>query len=72
MHTNFSTKHLREVGGKEYFEGLMKAFENNIAAHIDVYGPDNHLRLTGHCTRRRRSTSSASDFQIAAPPSACP
>ena len=25
----------------------MKAFENNIAAHIAVYGPDNHLRLTG-------------------------
>jgi glutamine synthetase len=48
MHTNFSTKHLREVGGREYFEGLMKAFENNISAHIDVYGPDNHLRLTGH------------------------
>ncbi|MGA8672091.1 MAG: glutamine synthetase beta-grasp domain-containing protein [Terracidiphilus sp.] len=48
MHTNFSTKHLREVGGKEYFEGLMAAFQNNIAAHIDVYGPDNHLRLTGH------------------------
>jgi glutamine synthetase len=48
MHTNFSTKYLREVGGKEYFDSLMKAFENNIAAHIDVYGPDNHLRLTGH------------------------
>jgi glutamine synthetase len=48
MHTNFSTKHLREVGGKEYFEALMTAFENNISAHIDVYGPDNHLRLTGH------------------------
>jgi glutamine synthetase len=47
MHTNFSTKHLRDVGGKEYFEALMKAFENNIAAHIEVYGPDNHLRLTG-------------------------
>lgn len=47
MHTNFSTKYLREVGGKEYFESLMKAFENNIAAHIEVYGPDNHLRLTG-------------------------
>ena len=47
MHTNFSTKHLRDVGGKEYFEGLMKAFENNISAHIEVYGPDNHLRLTG-------------------------
>ncbi|HKF47041.1 MAG TPA: glutamine synthetase beta-grasp domain-containing protein [Terracidiphilus sp.] len=48
MHTNFSTKCLREVGGKEYFESLMEAFEDNIAAHIEVYGPDNHLRLTGH------------------------
>jgi glutamine synthetase len=47
MHTNFSTKQLREVGGKEYFEALMEAFENNIEGHIDVYGPDNHLRLTG-------------------------
>jgi glutamine synthetase len=47
MHCNFSTKYLREVGGKEYFEALMKAFEKNIAAHIAVYGPDNHLRLTG-------------------------
>ena len=26
MHCNFSTKYLREVGGKEYFEALMKAF----------------------------------------------
>ncbi len=48
MHTNFSTRWLREVGGKEYFDALMIAFENNIAAHIEVYGPDNHLRLTGH------------------------
>jgi glutamine synthetase len=47
MHCNFSTKYLRETGGKEYFEALMKAFEGNIAAHIAVYGPDNHLRLTG-------------------------
>ena len=47
MHTNFSTKHLREVGGKEYLEALMGAFEKNIPEHIAVYGPDNHLRLTG-------------------------
>src|ERR1700722_1337554 len=47
MHCNFSTKYLREGGGKDYFEALMKAFEGNIAAHIAVYGPDNHLRLTG-------------------------
>ncbi len=47
MHTNFSTKFMREAGGKEYFESLMKAFEKNVAEHIAVYGPDNHLRLTG-------------------------
>jgi glutamine synthetase len=47
MHTNFSTKYMRETGGKEYFESLMKAFEKNISDHIAVYGPDNHLRLTG-------------------------
>ena len=48
MHTNFSTKAIRESGGKEYFESLMKAFEANIgAAMVAVYGPDNHLRLTG-------------------------
>ena len=47
MHCNFSTAHMREVGGKEYFEALMKAFETNRADHIAVYGPDNHMRLTG-------------------------
>jgi glutamine synthetase len=47
MHCNFSTKYLREVGGKEYFEALMKAFSDNVPEHIAVYGPDNHLRLTG-------------------------
>jgi glutamine synthetase len=48
MHCNFSTKYIREVGGKEYFEALMAAFKDNVAEHIAVYGPDNHLRLTGH------------------------
>ncbi len=47
MHTNFSTKYLREVGGKDYFEALMAAFDKYKAEHIAVYGPDNHLRLTG-------------------------
>ena len=41
------TKYLRETGGKEYFESLMKGFSDNVGAHIAVYGPDNHLRLTG-------------------------
>jgi glutamine synthetase len=38
---------MREVGGKSYFEALMAAFEKNLQDHIDVYGPDNHMRLTG-------------------------
>jgi glutamine synthetase len=47
MHANFSTKHMREVGGKVYFEALMAAFDKYKNEHIAVYGPDNHLRLTG-------------------------
>jgi glutamine synthetase len=47
MHCNFSTDYLREVGGKEYFEALMDAFGEAKDDHIAVYGPDNHLRLTG-------------------------
>ena len=47
MHSNFSTTHLREVGGKAYFEALMAAFDKYKNEHIAVYGPDNHLRLTG-------------------------
>ncbi|MFP4282435.1 MAG: glutamine synthetase beta-grasp domain-containing protein [Opitutales bacterium] len=47
MHCNFSTKYMREVGGKDYFLKLMDAFEKNKDEHIAVYGPDNHLRLTG-------------------------
>jgi glutamine synthetase len=47
MHTNFSTEHMREVGGQEYFEALMSAFDDAKDEHIAVYGPDNHMRLTG-------------------------
>jgi glutamine synthetase len=47
MHTNFSTSYLREVGGEEYFEALMAAFDEVRDEHIAVYGPDNHMRLTG-------------------------
>jgi len=47
MHTNFSTEHMRETGGVEYFESLMDAFAEAREEHIAVYGPDNHMRLTG-------------------------
>jgi glutamine synthetase len=47
MHANFSTKFMREKGGKAYFEKLMAAFNKFRDEHIAVYGPENHLRLTG-------------------------
>ncbi len=47
MHSNFSTEFMRSTGGKEYFEALMAAFDKYKNEHIAVYGPDNHLRLTG-------------------------
>jgi hypothetical protein len=47
MHTNFSTKYMRETGGKEYFDALMAAFAAAQDDHIAVYGAENHLRLTG-------------------------
>jgi glutamine synthetase len=47
MHSNFSTEYMRTKGGKEYFEALMAAFDKYKNEHIAVYGPDNHLRLTG-------------------------
>jgi glutamine synthetase len=47
MHSNFSTKYMREVGGKAYFDKLMEAFNKHRDEHIAVYGPENHLRLTG-------------------------
>jgi glutamine synthetase len=47
LHTNFSTKYMRDVGGRDYFGALMAAFEAGQADHIAEYGADNHLRLTG-------------------------
>jgi glutamine synthetase len=47
LHTNFSTRFMREVGGKQYFEALMAVFDEYKDDHIAVYGPDNHMRLTG-------------------------
>lgn len=49
MHANFSNTLLRESGKKEDYDRVCEAFgsEEAIAAHIAVYGADNHLRLTG-------------------------
>ena len=40
-------KKMREVGGEEYFNSIFKSFSSRTKEHIDAYGSDNHLRLTG-------------------------
>jgi glutamine synthetase len=47
MHANFSNSALREAGSRDVFEKVCRAFEPVIKEHIEVYGADNHLRLTG-------------------------
>ena len=47
LHTNFSNKKMREVGGKDYFDAIFNVFETNHTKHIENYGSDNNMRLTG-------------------------
>lgn len=47
MHANFSNSFLRESGKKEDYDKVCEAFRPVTKEHIEVYGPDNHLRLTG-------------------------
>jgi len=47
MHANFSNTLLRTAGSRDAYEKVCEAFRPYIQEHIDAYGPDNHLRLTG-------------------------
>ena len=47
LHTNFSNIKMREDGNKEYFDSIFKSFESRHEIHINAYGSDNHMRLTG-------------------------
>ncbi|NID11101.1 glutamine synthetase beta-grasp domain-containing protein [Fibrivirga algicola] len=49
MHANFSNTALRTSGSKEVYDAICQSFSpaEVVKAHIDVYGADNHLRLTG-------------------------
>lgn len=50
MHANFSNTLLRTSGKKADYDRVCEAFGASpevIKAHIDVYGPNNELRLTG-------------------------
>ncbi|WP_128543490.1 glutamine synthetase beta-grasp domain-containing protein [Larkinella soli] len=47
MHANFSNGILRTAGDKATYDTICQAFAPVIKEHMDVYGADNHLRLTG-------------------------
>jgi glutamine synthetase len=47
MHANFSNSLLRTAGSQVIYNKVCEAFAPVVKEHIDVYGADNHLRLTG-------------------------
>jgi hypothetical protein len=47
LHTNFSTDMMRNESNERYFMSLFSAFETRHEDHINAYGSDNQLRLTG-------------------------
>lgn len=57
MHANFSNSLLRTCGSKEVYDKVCEAFRPVIKEHIEVYGPDNQLRLTG-----KHETASINQF----------
>ena len=57
MHANFSNTTLRTCGSKETYDKICEAFRPVVKEHIEVYGADNHLRLTG-----KHETASIHDF----------
>lgn len=59
MHANFSNGLLRTTGSKEVYDKICEAFRPVVKEHIEVYGADNHLRLTG-----KHETASIHDFSF--------
>ena len=46
-HTNFSTTRMREQGGEDLFNEILKKASDLHSEHMEQFGPDNHLRMTG-------------------------
>ena len=58
-HINYSTSLMREEGGWKHIENAIKNLGKVHQLHIQHYGHDNHLRLTG-----KHETSSMFDFSF--------
>ena len=46
-HINFSTNHLRTVGGEDYIDEICNVLGDNHKEHMESYGTGNKKRLTG-------------------------
>ena len=57
LHTNFSNDKMREEGGQKYFEAIFNTFNVRHERHIENYGSNNTMRLTG-----RHETQSIDKF----------
>lgn len=57
LHTNFSTKEMREKGGIEVILNAMNLLKEKHQEHLAVYGTGNELRLSG-----KHETSSMNEF----------
>jgi glutamine synthetase len=58
-HTNFSTKKMREEGGIKFIKNAIDKLAVKHREHIEVYGKDNDMRLTGI-----HETSSIDEFSM--------
>lgn len=47
LHCNFSNHHMRNNGGQDYFEIIFSRLKDRHQLHIQNYGSENNLRLTG-------------------------
>ena len=47
LHTNVSTKEMREDGGMKYIEKAMDSLSKRHTEHMKVYGEGNEARMTG-------------------------
>ena len=56
-HTNYSTKSMRDLGGIDIINLSIKKLENKHKEHMEVYGNDNNLRMTG-----KHETSDFNEF----------
>ena len=56
-HINFSTKSMRDENGLDIIMNAIEMLNNNHAYHMENYGEDNQMRMTGH-----NETSSYSTF----------